>query len=62
MADLNRQWTKFALEAEYDGFGMNRIVNAHNKLRAELEELKRGEFICRKCGLRKDSEHEHAEF
>lgn len=25
-------------------------------LRAELEQLKRGEFICRKCGLRKDGE------
>lgn len=56
MADLNRQWTQFALEAEYDAFGMARIVAAHNKLRAELEELKRGEFVCRKCGLRKDSD------
>ena len=62
MADLNRQWTKFALEAEYDVYGMARIVDAHNKLRAELEGLKRGEFICRKCGLRKDGEHAHAEF
>lgn len=23
----------------------------------ELEKLRKGEFICRKCGLRKDSEH-----
>ena len=25
------------------------------RLRAENEQLKRGEFICQKCGLRKDS-------
>jgi hypothetical protein len=26
------------------------------------EQLNRGEFICRKCGLRKDGEHEHGDF
>lgn len=26
------------------------------RLRAENERMKRGEFICSKCGLRKDSE------
>jgi hypothetical protein len=24
----------------------------------ELAEIKRGEYICRKCGLRKDAEHD----
>lgn len=62
MADLKRRWTPFALEAEYDAYGMARIVAAHNKTTDELEQLKRGEFICRKCGLRKDGEHEPAEF
>lgn len=27
-----------------------------------IEELQRGEFICKKCGLRKDGEHEPADF
>ena len=26
----------------------------------EIEKLRRGEFICRKCSLRKDGDHEHA--
>ena len=41
MTDLTRQWTQFALEAEYGAYGMVRIVKAHNKLRTELEDLKR---------------------
>jgi hypothetical protein len=28
----------------------------------EVRNLQRGEFICRKCGLRKDDEHERGEF
>lgn len=28
----------------------------------ENERLQRGEFVCRKCGLRKDADHVHAEF
>lgn len=28
----------------------------------EVRNLRRGEFICQKCGLRKDDEHEHGEF
>lgn len=29
---------------------------------AEIERLRRGEFICTKCGLRKNSEHEQGDF
>lgn len=32
------------------------VLAAH--LQAEIERLKRGEFICSKCGLRKDGEHD----
>lgn len=32
-------------------------LSAHaEKLRAEVEALRRGEFICQKCGLRKDAD------
>ena len=39
-----------------------RIAENSDTLRAELEQLKRGEFICRNCGLRKDGEHAAADF
>ena len=39
-----------------------RIAENAETLRSELERLKRGEFICRKCGLRKDGEHAPVEF
>jgi len=29
--DFDRKWTIFALEEEYDYFGMERIAEAHNK-------------------------------
>ena len=32
------------------------------KLREKLEALERGEFICKKCGLRKDGEGERGDF
>lgn len=32
------------------------------ELRQQLAELERGEYICNKCGLRKDSEHEKGDF
>lgn len=38
--DLSKRWTVFACDAEYDAFGMSRIVNEHNalvdRLKAEL--------------------------
>lgn len=33
-----------------------------NRYQAELQALKRGEFICMKCGLRKDSESTNPDF
>jgi hypothetical protein len=32
------------------------------ELEAEVEKLRKGEFICSKCGIRKDSEHERGDF
>ena len=31
-------------------------------LAEEVRSLRKGEFICKKCGLRKDDEHERGEF
>ena len=39
-----------------------KMAEEADTLRAELEQLKRGEFICSKCGLRKNAEHATAEF
>lgn len=33
-----------------------------SKLERELNELKKGEFICPKCGLRKNDEHQKGDF
>lgn len=38
------------------------LVLAARVVLAALERLEKGEFICRKCGLRKDDEHERGEF
>ena len=38
------------------------LVLAARVVLAELERLEKGEFICRKCGLRKDGEHAYSEF
>ena len=53
------EWAKFVVtsDAEPDNIG----IAAHVVL-AELERLEKGEFICRKCGLRKDGEHAYSEF
>jgi len=39
--NFDRNWTIFALDAEVEAFGTSRIASAHNKLRAEVAELKR---------------------
>lgn len=42
--DLSRRWTVFSCEAEYDAFGMTRLVKEHNALVDRLEaELSRRE-------------------
>jgi hypothetical protein len=38
--DFNRKWTQFALDAECDHFGMERIAKAHNDLLAEVSRLR----------------------
>lgn len=38
------------------------LVLAARVVLAALERLEKGEFICRKCWLRKDDEHERGEF
>lgn len=37
--DFLREWTDFALEAEYDSFGVHRICKAHNSM-MELKDRK----------------------
>lgn len=32
MNQLNGRWTNFQIEAEYDSYGVLRIVNAHNEV------------------------------
>lgn len=39
MMDMNRDWTRFAVDAEIDGFGTGRIVEAHNELRQKAAKL-----------------------
>jgi hypothetical protein len=38
--DMNRNWTAFAVEAEYDAYGAARLCAAHNALRFEVESLR----------------------
>lgn len=53
------EWARLVItsDAEPDNIG----IAAHVVL-SELERLEKGEFICRKCGLRKDDEHARGEF
>jgi hypothetical protein len=54
--DFKRTWTRFAVEAEYDHFGVARIVKAHNEqiatLRSQLAASQERERILRE-GLEK---------
>lgn len=47
-------------EDEWTSVGL--LIHERDQLRAEVERLKRGEFICAKCGLRKDSDHAKGDF
>jgi carbonic anhydrase len=46
-------------KVESDNYGLRAELE---RLKAEVEALKRGEFICAICGLRKDSDHQKADF
>ena len=49
--DFTREWTAFALEAEYEDFGPGRIVKAHNARLADLtRELEEAKAEARRCG------------
>jgi len=37
-------------------------TNECSLLRAHIEKLERGEYICKKCGLRKGSDHDKGDF
>jgi hypothetical protein len=53
------------LEAALQGFmdaDDNPYVARIKELEAQIKKLARGEFICQKCGLRKDGENEHGDF
>ena len=45
---------------EYNKYGGWRL--ACELLADEVRRLRNGEFICKQCGLRKDSEHEQGDF
>lgn len=38
--NINRKWTSFALETEVDTHGFARIAENHNRLRADLQQLR----------------------
>ena len=58
--DFTREWTAFALEAEYEDFGPGRIVKAHNARLADLtRELEEAKAEARRWKARaKDAEEE----
>ena len=62
VAELEAKLTK--AEAQNDKLdGLNAALDLENKeQQAEIERLKRGEFICKKCGLRKNAEFEPGDF
>jgi hypothetical protein len=66
-------WDQLQKLAERDGLDIMVYVNSMNahiehqraalrRQAEQIEKLRRGEFICKKCGLRKDAEKVHADF
>ena len=49
---FNRMWTSFALDAEYETFGVSRIVDAGNALQARVAELE--EKLNDACAIAKE--------
>ena len=52
------EWAKFVISSDSEP---DNIGTAAHVVLAELERFEKGEFICGKCGLRKDGEHELGE-
>lgn len=53
------EWAKAVIEMDSEP---DNISTAAHVVLSALERLEKGEFICRKCGLRKDDEHGRGEF
>ena len=47
--DANREWTTFAADAEVHEFGTSRLCKAHNRLRSELDTIKKENEELRKA-------------
>jgi hypothetical protein len=56
--ELSQVKTRLAQETNFK-YNANRRADYAE---AELAKLKRGEFICKRCGLRKDAEFERGNF
>ncbi len=55
--------TELKMQLGFQALNQETIIRQASEMRkqaAEIAQLKRGEFICRSCGLRKDSETEVA--
>lgn len=49
-------------EPQDDAAFIAALRNAYPLIKAAIESLRRGEYICNKCGTRKDAEHDKADF
>ena len=54
----NKEWEEFKRQAESDEPPPEVKTRDILELLQEIDQLKRGEFICLKYGLRKDGEHD----
>jgi len=45
-------------QSKQDAADLLKALEERDEARNEVEILKKGEYICRKCGLRKDGEHD----
>ena len=56
--NFSRIWTQFALEAEYEMFGLDRIAAAHNQVVAQEHQRTTGLVRARETVLRYLSSHQ----
>ncbi|MFA7290922.1 MAG: hypothetical protein WC023_01615 [Rhodocyclaceae bacterium] len=59
--DLVAEMRGFEIDHEPEGWPAVKMRQI-SALCDEIERLRRGEFICQKCGLRKNDEHPKADF